>query len=301
MKISDLSPSQFENLTFDLLQAAGLKSLVWRTPGADGGRDIEGVFEAADFSNYYHHQRWYIECKLYSYSLDWPTVWKKISYADSRGADFLLIVTNSNPSPACETEISNWNANKNRLIVRAWRGYELDYILSNYPAVAGKYGLIGKSIDAELSLQGVMLEVMKTAQASHVAHQLGQPVSTPLEAGAALAELVSARQDQLRTYGRIVSSKTIAAPPDFDWLRWTGPLENWEEVGIRSLLTMVRYITGSETVVARSEGASVELVFQEARFPVTPTGEKTLAAVALWANIELTSLSNEGAMLNKRG
>jgi hypothetical protein len=99
MEFTNLSPYQFENLTYDLLQAAGLKRLVWRTPGSDGGRDIEGLYTAIDFSSYHYTQKWYIECKRYSSSIDWPTVWNKIAYADARKVDFLLLVTNSNPSP----------------------------------------------------------------------------------------------------------------------------------------------------------------------------------------------------------
>jgi Restriction endonuclease len=94
MEFTDLSPHQFENLTVDLLQVAGLKRLVWRTLGPDGGRDIEGFYTSIDFSNYYYTKRWYIECKRYSSSIDWPTVWNKIAYADARKANFLLFVTN---------------------------------------------------------------------------------------------------------------------------------------------------------------------------------------------------------------
>jgi hypothetical protein len=48
--LHDLSPRQFENVVYDLVSAAGLRNAVWRTPGADGGRDIEGDFPtSADF------------------------------------------------------------------------------------------------------------------------------------------------------------------------------------------------------------------------------------------------------------
>lgn len=146
MDFLSLSPDRFENLTFDLLQAAGLKNLVWRTPGADGGRDIEGVFSSVDFSKRHRTEKWYVECKRYSNSIDWPTVWNKISYAESTGADFLLLVTNNNPSPKCETEIENWNNSKKPVLVRIWRGYELEGILRNYPQIASKYGLLGKAV-----------------------------------------------------------------------------------------------------------------------------------------------------------
>jgi len=47
---SDLAPSEFENFSFDILNAAGVRNLTWRTPGADGGRDIEGSIFVTDFS-----------------------------------------------------------------------------------------------------------------------------------------------------------------------------------------------------------------------------------------------------------
>lgn len=301
MEFTNLSPDQFENLTFDLLQAAGLKGLVWRTPGADGGRDIEGTYTAVDFSSYYHQQKWYIECKRYTSSIDWPTVWNKIAYADSRKANFLLLVTNSNPSPACETEISNWNAGNNSLSVRVWRGYELRYILLNYPSVAAKYGLLGTSAKAELSLQSLMSEAMKLAQSSYVSHELGLSASASLEANAALAELISARQSQIRSYGRIVTTTTNALAPNFDWLTWTGPVDGWDEVGTRALLTMVRYLTGSQSIQAVSHLKRLTLKLEGARFEITATTEKTFTEIAIWADIEVENISKYSLILSARG
>jgi len=106
----DLSPSEFENFTYDVLSAAGVRGLTWRTPGADGGRDIEGHVSTLDFSGVESRQRWYFECKRYTNSLDWPLIYAKVAFADANGADFLLVVTNSNPSPACETQIATWNS-----------------------------------------------------------------------------------------------------------------------------------------------------------------------------------------------
>jgi hypothetical protein len=300
MDFAHLLPDQFENLTFDLLQAAGLKSLVWRTPGADGGRDIEGTYTAVDFSNYYHHQKWYVECKRYTSSIDWPTVWNKIAYADSRKADFLLLVTNSNPSPACETEISLWNAGNNRLLVRVWRGYELQNILLNYPQVAAKYGLLGTSTNAELSLQALMFEAMKLAQSSYVSHELGVSALASLEANAALAELVSARHSQLRAYGRIITTVTNSAVPHYDWLTWNGSADGWDEVGTRALLSMTKYLTGSDSIEAISHKEQLTLKLEGARFEITGTSEKTFAEVAIWADVEIGKISKYSVTLLRR-
>jgi hypothetical protein len=42
-----LTPSEFEELCFDLLDELGFKRLVWRQGGSDDGRDIQGVNEVS--------------------------------------------------------------------------------------------------------------------------------------------------------------------------------------------------------------------------------------------------------------
>ncbi|MBY3345377.1 restriction endonuclease [Rhizobium laguerreae] len=288
-------------MTFDLLQAAGLRNLVWRTPGADGGRDIEGTFTSIDFSKYYQHQKWYVECKRYSNSIDWPTVWNKIAYADSRGADFLLLVTNSNPSPSCENEILAWNSNNRSPLVRVWRGYELEGVLKNYPHVAAKYGLLGKTTDAELSLQTLMFEATKLAQASYVSHELGVANTSAMEAGAALAELVSARYSQIRTYGRIIIPVNVTTAPNYEWLSWSGSLAGWDDIGIRALLTMVRHLTGSKSIKADSTGKHLTLLLTDARFVIAGTGDRTFGELATWADVEIEEVSKNLVKISRRG
>src|ERR1700737_1902420 len=99
-RLLSLTATEFENLTFDLIQEHGLGNLVWRTPGSDGGRDIEGDLPTRDLSGSLTHQRWFVECKRYTSSIDWPTVWNKVSYAENIHADFLLIVTTTTLSPS---------------------------------------------------------------------------------------------------------------------------------------------------------------------------------------------------------
>ena len=189
--IGDLTPIEFENFTYDLLQSSGMRHLVWRTPGPDGGRDVEGEVLQADLSGHTDTQRWYIECKRYSNSIDWPTVWKKIAYAESNQADFLLLVTNSNPSPQCETQIEKWNAEHRSVKLRVWRGYEIEGLLNAYPVLAAKYGL--RQIDSTLVTDFLDLgfEISKISQSTYASYEFGTDVRPGLEASAALSELLS--------------------------------------------------------------------------------------------------------------
>jgi restriction endonuclease Mrr len=123
-KLKRLPPDAFENLTYDLLFLSGLRNLRWRTPSADGGRDIEGEFSVIDFSGETNVQKWYIECKRYAQTLNWPTVYEKLAIAENHHADYLLFVTTSNFSVPCRDEVERHNKAR-RVKIRIWPFYEL--------------------------------------------------------------------------------------------------------------------------------------------------------------------------------
>lgn len=142
MELIDISPTQFENLIFDIMIAKGMCNVAWRTPGADGGRDIEGIVFSADFSLSETSAKWYVECKRYTGSVDWPTIYNKISYADVQNADVLLMCTSSKFTPAAISNVEKWNADKKRPLLRLWPGHQISLILEQNPDIAMKYGLL---------------------------------------------------------------------------------------------------------------------------------------------------------------
>lgn len=291
--ISKLDPTDFENFAYDLLQSAGMRNMVWRTPGADGGRDIEGQALFNDLSGAITVQKWYVECKRYSTSVDWPTLWGKIAYADNHHADYLLLVTNNNPSPNCETQIATWNGQRKRPQVRVWRGYELDKIAQAYPAVATKYGLRDKSAPLDVEFLSLLMEVTKVAQASYSALEFECDPRPGLEVAAALAELISLRMAQVRDHGRISESDISSDLPAYDWVKWNGPVRPWETAGIRAFLCAYRYFLVAEGVNVLGSGEETKLVPIKHRGPLTPAVETSLRNIALWSDIEMRLLENE--------
>ena len=297
-KISDLTPTEFENLTYDLLQFVGLRNLVWRTPGADGGRDIEGVEVRNDLSGNVSVVRWYVECKQYTNSIDWPTIWKKIAYAESNEASFLLLVTSNNPTPTAETEITKWNLRRDAVQIRVWRGYQLDQHLASYPSVRVKYGL-AEAAASDVEFLPLLLEITKMAQASYVANDFGSDPVPGLEAAAALAELVSLRMDQVRRHGHPVAEGLVNVAPDYGWLSWQGDVGSWEEAGLRALLASHRYLlAASGSAVSVQDGVAL-VQLAEPRGRLTPAVRGSLARIAMWANIEV-ELEDTGASLKMR-
>ena len=198
--VSALSARDFENLVFDCMRAMGIRNLVWRTPGADGGRDIEGIVPVRDISGYEETQSWYIECKRYSRSINWPTLWHKLSYADSLNADVLYLVTNSNPSPNCETEINRWNESKKKPSIRVWRGYDFPFFLRSNPSIAAGYGLLHGPIAHDVETVNLTNIILNITQSAHSAYEFGQNGQIALQAAVALTELLSHRLNDLPAY-----------------------------------------------------------------------------------------------------
>jgi hypothetical protein len=301
-RVDELSPTQFENLGFDLLQATGMINLIWRTPGPDGGRDLEGVYPARDLSGYLLNQKWYIDCKRYKTSLDWPTVWAKIAFSDAVVADFLLIFTNSNPSPQCETEIERWNTNNRYPKVRVWRGYELDRILQQYPAVAAKHGLIERPDKEFAGFLPLVLECMKSAQAEYVSYDLGGDGKAALEAAAAVSELIASRMNDLAVYGRPVY-ETLGQVPEigYPWVTIAGDIRGFNDCSLRALLAVLRYVTGSAAISIQAEGKTLELECVNGKLELASAACCFLREIALWADWELDFVDLGTVRLVARG
>jgi CheY-like chemotaxis protein len=140
-KLRAFPARRFENFVFDLLILSGLRNSVWRTPGADAGRDIEGDVLSADMSEHLSLERWYVECKRYRKSLDWPAVFEKIAYASNHNADFLLFVTTGVLTPRAKEEISRRATLKTRPVIRAWDATVLEGIVLRHPLLLRKYHL----------------------------------------------------------------------------------------------------------------------------------------------------------------
>lgn len=168
-----LSPTEFENLTYDLMVATGLRNVTWRTPGADGGRDIEGEHFVMDLSGEATVDKWYVECKRYETSLNWPLVREKVAYAENHLADYLLISTTSDISPKCRDEIATWNIRRPRPRIRVWSGEQLATRIATHPPLLVKYGLTADPTSTKLAILPLALMALKALHAAYGAASIG--------------------------------------------------------------------------------------------------------------------------------
>jgi len=215
-QLASLNPTQFENLIFDLAVLRGMSNVRWRTPGADGGRDIEGETSVIDFSGHQRTEKWYMECKRYSTAIGWPTIYEKIGHADATSADVLLMCTQSTFSPTAITRTEEWNGRQGSVKVRLWSRHDLELRLWEHPDLQAKYGLSEGGDQSGSSITHLSLTIFKTLTSYCASQELkGEPSDSMLEAALAISSLVHKKMEDIELSGRLKSSALISDSSSF--------------------------------------------------------------------------------------
>jgi hypothetical protein len=291
-----LSPTEFENLTYDLLTARGLANATWRTPGADGGRDIEGTWSHLDMSGEQTTQVWYVDCKHYANSVNWPTVFEKVSYAVSNAADFLLIVCTPSLSPACRTEVTKWNDQARRPLIRAWESHYLSTMLGNYPEIAAKYGFATKTILELPGFVDIVVEASKAAASAYTRASLlsSEGPSKELELAAALAGLMAEKMQVFSLKHNLLENPSfILAEDGYEWVAWTGvPKTNIDRSAVRAILSLIRLTNRGTAVAALASEETIQVSLAGAPPAFDTNASALLQKICLIGNVEFSIVSN---------
>jgi len=287
-KLKKLSATQFEHLIYDLLVLSGLRNGVWRTPGPDAGRDIEGQVITVDMSENMTVERWYVECKRYNKSVDWPTVYQKISYAHNHGADFLMLATTATLSPRCKEEISRREVSKERPFVRVWDGPVLELMVARQPFVLVKYGLTKESRDVSESILPLVTTVSKVVQAAYGKSAFADAIDPALEFSAAIVELMSARLAEISAPGRGSARRFVRERDLYSWCEVAKDVDlaPCDSYGLRALLTAVRFYSGLSRIVV-SHNATGRLTIRFDSEQQSKTMLDVLSVLSLWSNLEV--------------
>jgi len=261
-KLDQLSPTAFENLVFDLVRISSVKNLVWRTPGPDGGRDLQGEFTDVDFAGTSRTSKWFIECKRYSSTISWPTVWEKLAYADSHQSDALLIVSTATFSPQCLNEIENWSGGKRSPSIRVWPRNELIYRLELNPAVAFKYGLIEKPDISADAMADLALHLSKMCQSAASAVSFGLPSDRYASTSMALAELLYTRAKDLREHGEFRRTGLLNQERWPPYLNGVPALDlsKFDRAGIFAVVECIHLIENCNLTVRQISPHSIKII-----------------------------------------
>lgn len=138
---SDLKGKDLEECVYWLLDAMGAKDLEWRTGGsgggaADGGRDLEAHFFEPDDEGELKQQRWWIECKGRTGTVEPYEVKSAVNNALAYdGIDRLIIATNTQFSNPTRDWVKEWQRKHPSPKVQLWDQTHLERYLSHHPDV----------------------------------------------------------------------------------------------------------------------------------------------------------------------
>lgn len=279
-----LTPCQFENLTLDLMQLLGLKNCIWRTPGRDCGRDIQGEYFGADFSGFTRRENWYVECKRYSEAVSWPTVWEKIAYADSNSADILLFVTSSTLSPQAVDEVNRWNEARKSPIVRFWNGTDLLNRLELFPQILVKYGITESPLtDSAVSILPLTKLLTKYANTGSTYSAFGKNQDRINDVIHALAELISARIEEVETAGKTIQVPFVAARDGYSWIENNQALESAQidRYALRAILALIRCHSSAEQMQVSANESALLIT---SNTPQIMSFQDDLRTIAFWGS-----------------
>lgn len=138
---ADLKRTDLEECVYWLLDAMGAKNLEWREGGtgggaADGGRDLEAQFFIPNDDGELFPQKWWIECKGRSKTVEPQAVRDAVTNAVAfTGLDTLIIVTNSLFSNPTRDWVREWQLKYPKPRVELWDRNQLERYLSRHPDV----------------------------------------------------------------------------------------------------------------------------------------------------------------------
>jgi hypothetical protein len=299
-KLRQLTPTEFENLTFDLLQARGFRNVVWRTPGADGGRDIEADSIVADASGHSSVFHWYVECKHYSNAIDWPTLREKLSYAENHAADYLLLVTSSTLSPKCLDEVNRWNGNRKLPAVRHWPGNELPNIVDATPQIGLRYGLLQGTDRLPAAMYGLSWHIAKSCNAAYSSLTFLGTVGDNLELAAALAALMSDRSEILERTGKIGFTSFRQDRDGYDWLKFVGvPPDKCDRAAFRAVCCAIKLALNTPILSIEAAGQNIWQL-SSTTTKVTSVAD-LLREIGYWANFHIEENAQNWRIIIKAG
>lgn len=152
-----LSPTDFEEFCFDLLEASGFQNVDWRkgTPlpssPADRGRDIEAEQERIDVDGHRYSERWFVDAKHYTRGVPPDALSGSLAWAAAeRPATLLFIASGYLTNPAKDYLTDYERNNRPPFRIRVWELPQLRKLLVDRLDIAFRHN-VGTSLLRRIS------------------------------------------------------------------------------------------------------------------------------------------------------
>jgi hypothetical protein len=144
LDFSEISPVDFENLAFHLLDEMGFSNLIWRKGGegnsaTDGGRDLEATFWTV-LPAVSKEEKYWFEVKYRKNQLERSQVQGTVlNAAGNNLKDNVVIITNKTISNPTLDWIKDFQGSHKTPSVSVWQGHDLELLLRKNPRTLAKF------------------------------------------------------------------------------------------------------------------------------------------------------------------
>lgn len=144
--LDHLSPTEFEEFCYELLQVLGCINLSWRkgtglnASPSDRGRDIECTQKSIDVDGAERHERWFVECKHYTRGVPPNELEAVLNWASVEAADVVLIIASNFLSNPAKDFLDRYHLNRRPPFrIKVWERPELERLSIKMPTLLGKF------------------------------------------------------------------------------------------------------------------------------------------------------------------
>ena len=185
-------------------------------------------------------------------------------------------------------------------MIRVWRGYELDSIANEFPAVSAKYGLRYPPQPTAGEFLDIALEISKISQAAYAALVVGTDAIPAMEVAAALSELFSVRAKNIAEHGRFVSLPGESKNELYPWVSASETI-NLSSVALRACLTTFRFLTvASRLQISRSNESYLVIAIGPRQGELAESSYRLMALIGTWSDVDLQLQQDKTLRLRAR-
>lgn len=150
-KFENLSSSQFEEFSFELLKRHGWKNVDWRKgtallgSPADRGRDIVAQLSITEPGGNEYMETWFIDCKHYKRGVPPEKLYGLLAWANAERPDVALCITSGYLSNATKDYLEAYvRNNRPPFRIRYWERKVLEDLLEGHEDLVQRF-LTGSS------------------------------------------------------------------------------------------------------------------------------------------------------------
>ncbi len=137
-KLLSLTPEEFEDLCYELIEAEGFINLEWIKGGKDRGRDIiaERIERKPGFTIV--TEKWFFQCKRYRSGIPVDKISSAIDWAIADKASYYIVISNSYLTSECKEYVKK-KKEQTQLKILEWTNKKFQKILFRHPRIVESF------------------------------------------------------------------------------------------------------------------------------------------------------------------